>query len=70
MTTQKDLLRDIYADVQHIKKLMDGNGGEGLLEKSNRHEKKLNQLDIVVKIVSVALGSGWLFVVVKLMNII
>ena len=61
---QRDMIVEMYADVKHIKKTLDGNGGEGLVKKANRHEKKINQLEAIIKFVGFLLGGGVLFAVV------
>lgn len=66
--TNKDqeLLREMYSDIKHIKKVLEGNGSVGLISKVENNCIQLNSIKTIGRIIVLATGSGWAITIAML----
>lgn len=59
LTVMEKTVMDIQADVKYMRKLLEGNGHEGLCKRVDRHEDNFNQMKGRDDFIKLAIGGGW-----------
>ena len=66
--TEKEMFIEMHSDVKHIKKVLEGNGHEGIVSVVDKHEKQFNIIEGRNKFIMFAVGSGWVLFAVSFLK--
>ena len=64
------MITEMYADIKHMKIVIAGNGNEGLVKQTNRHDKIITETRAQIKLVKWFVGGGFFITIASWIKII